>query len=141
MRTTGELVNAIEQAVGRGQERRIHPATQAFQALRIAVNQELEFLAESLSAACGLLDGVGARLVVIAFHSLEDRIVKNFMRLESSDCICPPRAPMCTCDHTATLRLVVRRVRRAGDAEVSQNPRARSAKLRAAERIIERAAA
>ena len=140
LRTTGDLVNAIEQAVGRGRERRIHPATQTFQALRIATNRELDFLGQSLSAACGLLAGVGARLVVIAFHSLEDRIVKDFLRRESTDCVCPPGTPICVCGHTATLRLLTRRVRRPGEAELARNPRARSARLRAAELIVERAA-
>ena len=140
LRTTGDLVNAIEQAVGRGRERRIHPATQTFQALRIATNRELDFLGQSLSAACGLLAGVGARLVVIAFHSLEDRIVKDFLRRESTDCVCPPGTPVCVCGHIATLRLLTRRVRRPGEAELARNPRARSARLRAAELIVERAA-
>ena len=139
--TTGELVNAVEQAVGRGPKRQIHPATLTFQALRIAVNQELDSLVEALPAAHGLLAGVGARLVVIAFHSLEDRIVKEYFRRESTDCICPPRTPMCVCGHRATLRLVNRRVLRPADAEVARNPRARSARMRVAESTVEREAA
>ena len=138
--TTGELVNAIEQAVGRGRERHIHPATQTFQALRIAVNQELDFLADTLEAARGLLAGVGARLVVIAFHSLEDRVVKQYMFKESSACLCPPRMPVCVCGHVATVRLVGRRALRPGDAEVRRNPRARSARMRVAESIMDEAA-
>lgn len=135
LRGTRELVNAIEQAVGRGRERQIHPATLTFQALRIAVNQELDSLEEALPQAHGLLDGAGARLAVIAFHSLEDRIVKDYLRLESTDCVCPPRTPQCVCGHVATLRLVTRRAMRPSPAEVAANPRARSARLRAAEAL------
>ena len=141
LRTTADLVGAIEQAAGRGRERRIHPATLTFQALRIAVNRELDSLGDTLSAACSLLDGTGTRLVVIAFHSLEDRIVKDFMRRESRDCICPPRLPICRCGHVATLRLVSRRVRKPSADEIASNPRARSARLRVAERLPDRAAA
>jgi 16S rRNA (cytosine1402-N4)-methyltransferase len=141
LQTTGELVNAIEQAVGRGRERQIHPATLTFQALRIAVNQELDFLADSLEAARGLLAGVGSRLIVISFHSLEDRIVKEYMRKESSTCVCPPRTPVCVCGHVATLRLVHRGVRRPSEAEIARNPRARSARMRVAESIVDRQAA
>jgi 16S rRNA (cytosine1402-N4)-methyltransferase len=142
LHTTGELVSAIEQAVGRGKGRvRIHPATRTFQALRIAVNQELSHLEAALDAAHGLLDGVGSRLVVIAFHSLEDRMVKAYIRLHERNCICPPRQPVCTCDHRATLRAVHHSARQASDAEVERNPRARSARLRAAESIVERQAA
>jgi 16S rRNA (cytosine1402-N4)-methyltransferase len=141
LHTTGELVNAIEQAVGTGRERQIHPATLTFQALRIAVNQELDFLADALEAARGLLDGVGSRLTVISFHSLEDRIVKEYMRKESSACVCPPRTPVCVCGHVATLRLVKRGVVRPTEAEIARNPRARSARMRIAESIVERQAA
>lgn len=149
LRTTGELVSAIEQAVGqrtrggRGGQGRgaIHPATLTFQALRIAVNRELEQLDAALAAAHGLLAGAGARLVVISFHSLEDRRVKEFFRLHAKDCICPPRQPVCTCDHRATLREVTRRPLRPSEAEVARNPRARSARLRVAESTVERQAA
>ncbi|MEZ4503219.1 MAG: 16S rRNA (cytosine(1402)-N(4))-methyltransferase RsmH [Dehalococcoidia bacterium] len=137
--TTGALVSAIEQAVGRGRERQIHPATLTFQALRIAVNQEMDHLERGLPQAHGLLDGAGARLVVIAFHSLEDRIVKDYFRLESTDCICPPRTPVCVCGHVATLRVVTKRVRRPSAAEIARNPRARSARMRVAE-ALDRAA-
>jgi len=143
--TTGELVSAIEQAVGprahKGGRMQIHPATLTFQALRIAVNRELEQLDSALTAAHGLLDGAGARLVVISFHSLEDRRVKEFFRLHARDCICPPRQPVCTCDHRATLREVTRKPLRPTDAEVARNPRARSARLRVAEALGERMAA
>ena len=127
--------------MGRGRSRQIHPATLTFQALRIAVNQELENLVAALPAAHGLLDGAGSRLVVIAFHSLEDRAVKQYFRRESRDCICPPRSPQCICDHRATLRLITKRVVRPGAAEVARNPRARSARLRAAESLVAQEAA
>ncbi|MDA0271013.1 MAG: 16S rRNA (cytosine(1402)-N(4))-methyltransferase RsmH [Chloroflexi bacterium] len=143
--TTGQLASAIEQAVGRpgagGRRRTLHPATLTFQALRIAVNRELEQLDTALAAAHGLLAGAGARLVVISFHSLEDRRVKEFFRLHSRDCICPPRQPVCTCDHRATLREITRKPLRPSDAETGQNPRARSARLRVAESIVDRVAA
>ena len=135
LHTTGDLVRAVEQAVGRGRERHHHPATLTFQALRIVVNQEMDFLADTLSAACSLLDGAGARIAVLAFHSLEDRVAKQHFRRESSECVCPPRTPICICGHVATLRLVTRRVRKPGADEVARNPRARSARLRVAEAL------
>jgi 16S rRNA (cytosine1402-N4)-methyltransferase len=139
LRTTTELAKAVEQAVGRRPGSQTHPATRTFQALRIAVNQELATLSEALPRAHGLL-GFGSRLAVISYHSLEDRIVKQFIARESRDCICPPRQPVCTCGHKATLRPVTRAAVVPSAEEVSRNPRARSAKLRAAERIDERAA-
>jgi len=141
LHTTGELVSAVEQAVGRRPEGPIHPATRTFQALRIVVNQELDFLADALSAAHGLLAGAGARLVVIAFHSLEDRMVKEYMRRESSACLCPPRTPVCICGHVASLRRVGHGATKPGDAELARNPRARSARLRVAESLGRLAAA
>ncbi len=142
LHTTGELAGAVARVAGRGRERRtINPATLTFQALRIAVNQEIDFLADTLTDACGLLDGAGARLVVISFHSLEDRIVKQFLGRESRDCLCPPRSPGCVCGHRATLQLVNRRVRKPSAAEVARNPRARSARMRVAEALGEQAAA
>ena len=133
--TTGVLATIVARSTPSGGDRdRIHPATRVFQALRIAVNRELDVLEEALAGALGAL-GPGGRLVVIAFHSLEDRIVKDFMRREATDCICPPRQPVCTCGHRATLRLVERKGRRAGAAEVAANPRSRSAILRVAEKI------
>lgn len=133
LRTTTELAHLVERAVG-GAREKIHPATRTFQALRIAVNGELDSLPTALREACGLLD-FGSRLAVISFHSLEDRIVKNFIRLESTDCICPPTTPACRCGHQATLRPVSRRPISAGPDELAANPRSRSAKLRVAERI------
>ncbi len=132
--TTTQLAKAIEQAVGRGARDVLHPATRTFQALRIAVNEELAQLAAALHQAHGLL-GFGTRLVVISYHSLEDRIVKDYLRRESTDCLCPPGTPICVCGHRASLRLVSRRALRPSAAEVSANPRSRSARLRVAERL------
>ena len=142
IRTTGELAAAVEGAVGRQPSRGrspIHPATLTFQALRIAVNRELEQLDAALEGARNLL-AEGGRLVVISFHSLEDRRVKEFIRLHARDCICPPRQPVCTCDHRATLREVTRRPLRPTADEVARNPRARSARLRVAEMLAREAA-
>ena len=114
--------------------RAIDPATRVFQALRIAVNDELENLAQGLHAALATLRP-GGRLAVISFHSLEDRVVKTFMTRESRDCICPPHLPTCVCGHRAGLRVVTRRPVRPGAAEVARNPRARSAVMRVAEKL------
>ncbi len=129
---TGELVEVIKGAVGR-RRGRLHPATLVFQALRIAVNQELSALKAALPQAVGLLRP-GGRLAVIAFHSLEDRIVKRFIRRESKDCVCPRELPICTCEHTATLRVVTRKPVYPTEEEMAENPRSRSARLRVAER-------
>jgi 16S rRNA (cytosine1402-N4)-methyltransferase len=134
METTRQLVQAIEQAVG-GRRGRIHPATKTFQALRIAVNQELDHLEAALKQAINLL-GFAGRLVVISYNSLEDRVVKQLMQRESKDCICPPGTPTCVCGHTACLRLINKKVITPSPIEVRLNPRSRSAKLRAAERSI-----
>jgi 16S rRNA (cytosine1402-N4)-methyltransferase len=133
--TTTQLAGVVEQAVGKRGQSVTHPATRTFLALRIAVNSELAHLAAALEEAHGLLDGSGARLTVISYHSLEDRIVKDFFRRESSDCVCPPGTPVCICDHRATLRLLTRKPQRPSDLEVLINPRSRSARLRAAERL------
>jgi 16S rRNA (cytosine1402-N4)-methyltransferase len=119
----------------RGPRQKIHPATRTFQALRIAVNDELGALERVLPRAIGILRP-GGRLVVISFHSLEDRIVKQAFKLEATDCICPPRQPVCVCGHVARVRLVTRKPIEAGAAEIAANPRSRSAKLRAVERIL-----
>jgi 16S rRNA (cytosine1402-N4)-methyltransferase len=132
--TTTDLAKAVEQAVGRRPGSQTHPATKTFQALRIVVNQELASLAEALPRAHGLL-GFGSRLVVISYHSLEDRIVKQFIARESRDCVCPPGQPVCTCGHKATLRQISRGVVTPSAAEIAANPRSRSAKLRVAERV------
>ena len=140
LRTTTELAAVIAVAaptkLGRSRSagRRIHPATRSFQALRIAVNDELAALASALEQARDVL-GHSGRLVVIAFHSLEDRIVKQFIRRESRDCICPPQVPACACGHVASLRPLSKGVLRPSAQEIAANPRSRSARLRAAERL------
>ena len=134
IKTTLQLVRTIEQAVG-DRRGRLHPATRTFQALRIAVNHELEHLETALKQAINLL-GYEGKLVVISYHSLEDRIVKQLMQQESRDCICPPGVPICVCGHRACLRLINKRVITPSPTEVKFNPRSRSAKLRAAERLI-----
>lgn len=131
--TTQELAQLVARVV-RGRRQDIHPATKTFQALRIAVNQELEALETVLPQAIASLNP-GGRLAVIAFHSLEDRSVKQFFRKESRDCICPPRQPICTCDHVATIREITRRPIMPQEEEIQENPRARSARLRVAEKI------
>ncbi|MBL7165435.1 MAG: 16S rRNA (cytosine(1402)-N(4))-methyltransferase RsmH [Dehalococcoidales bacterium] len=136
IRTTFQLARIIELAVG-GRRSRIHPATKTFQTLRIAVNQELQNLESVLEQTVGLL-GFEGRLAVISYHSLEDRIVKRFMQKESRDCICPSGIPMCVCGHTASLRMVNRKVIKPSPDEVRLNPRSRSARLRVAERLAAR---
>ena len=133
LKTTKELAVLIEKTIGR--RGRIHPATKTFQALRIAVNHELEHLETALRQAVELL-GYEGRLVVITYHSLEDRIVKHFTQKEASSCICPPGTPACICGHTPRLRLINKKVITATPQEVEMNPRSRSAKLRSAERIV-----
>jgi len=133
IRTTLELAKTVERAIGR-REQKIHPATKTFQAMRIAVNRELENLEKALKQAIDLL-GFRGKLVVISYHSLEDRIVKRLMQQEARDCICPPSIPVCVCGHSARLRLITRRVITPSASEVQSNHRSRSAKLRATERI------
>jgi len=127
IQTTTELAALVERAVGR--RRRLHPATKTFQALRIAVNDELGALEQALPQAVDCLVS-GGRLAVISFHSLEDRLVKRYFQQEARDCICPPQMPICTCGHKARLRLITKRPLRPSPAELERNPRSRSAKLR-----------
>ena len=134
LETTLELAQVVEGAVG-GRRGKIHPATRTFQALRIAVNHELENLELALAQAVKLL-GFEGRLAVISYHSLEDRIVKQFMRREGSDCVCPPGTPTCVCGHKAKLRPVARRIITPSEDEIRRNPRSRSARLRVAERVL-----
>ena len=129
---TRHLAKVIEKAVGRHGPH--HPATQTFQALRIAVNSELESLEKTLPMAVQAL-APGGRLAVISFHSLEDRLVKGFFRLESRDCICPPQQPICTCGHKASIQEITRRPITPTGEEINLNSRARSAKLRVAEKL------
>ncbi len=129
---TRDLAALIERSLGRRGPH--HPATRTFQALRIAVNGELEAVEQALPRAVQAL-APGGRLVVIAFHSLEDRLVKEYFRRESRDCLCPPRQPVCTCGHKASLKEVNRRPIVPTEDEIERNPRARSARLRVAEKI------
>ena len=131
--TTTELADVVLRALGRPRGK-THPATRTFQAVRMAVNKELDNLQRGLEKAIELL-GVGGRLVVISYHSLEDRIVKNTMRREASGCICPSETPECVCGHTAAIRLVRRRVAKPSREEMALNRRSRSARLRVAEGI------
>lgn len=136
IRTAEELAAVVERAVPRrpGPRGRIHPATRVFQALRIAVNAELEALADVLAAALDLLRP-GGRLVVLSYHSLEDRIVKRFVAAERRGCTCPPAFPVCVCGRAPRLRSVGPQPTVPSEAEVAANPRARSARLRTAERL------
>jgi 16S rRNA (cytosine1402-N4)-methyltransferase len=131
--TTEELVRIIAQAKGRG-DRDHHPATQTFQALRIAVNQELENLDRFLHNGYELLRTKG-RMIIISFHSLEDRLVKTAFRKWNRDCVCPPRTPKCQCGWSRKARLLTTRPLRPSASEIAANPRARSARLRAVERV------
>ncbi len=134
--TTHALAAVVAGAVPRqpGRRAKRHPATKTFQALRIAVNEELEALHDALPQTVDRL-APGGRLVVISFHSLEDRIVKRFVRDEASGCRCPEELPICVCDPQPRLRLVHRKALVADAAELAANPRARSAKVRVAERL------
>jgi 16S rRNA (cytosine1402-N4)-methyltransferase len=135
LRTTRDLASAVEAAIPRrAWPRDINVATRTFQGIRIAVNDELGEIEAGLRAALQILKP-GGRMATISFHSLEDRLVKSFFNVESTDCICPPQQPVCTCGHRATLRRVTRRPIRPSEAEVAENPRARSARLRVAEKI------
>jgi 16S rRNA (cytosine1402-N4)-methyltransferase len=134
--TAEELAALVERVVPPNprQPRRTHPATRVFQALRIAVNEELEALEAGLAAAVDLLRP-GGRLVVLSYHSLEDRIVKRFLAAERRGCVCPPELPVCVCGRNPRLRLLTRRSVTPTPEEVAANPRSRSARLRAAERL------
>jgi 16S rRNA (cytosine1402-N4)-methyltransferase len=135
LRTTGELSRLVQKVVG-NRERRIHPATRTFQALRIAVNDELGQLERFLEPAVRALRP-GGRIAVISFHSLEDRIVKHTFRRLAGRCTCPPGLPVCRCDPQRVVTVVTRSAVRPDEDEVTRNPRARSARLRVAERSEE----
>lgn len=132
LHSTQELASLIEKVYG-NRPTHPHPATRTFQAIRIAVNEELQTIEQSIPKAIKLLAPSG-RLAVISFHSLEDRIVKQIFRKESRDCLCPPEQPMCTCGHKATIKEINRKPLEATPNEIAYNPRARSAKLRIAEK-------
>jgi 16S rRNA (cytosine1402-N4)-methyltransferase len=129
--TTNHLADIVRRVIPPG---KTHPATRTFQALRIAVNKELESLEIGLRAALEIL-GPEGRLVVISFHSLEDRIVKQFFAEAANPCVCPPRLPVCICNRQPSLEILTRRIITPSPEEVARNPRARSAKLRAARKL------
>lgn len=133
VKTTLDLAKIIERGIGR-KSRKIHPATKTFQALRIVVNHELDSLEQALKQAVAVL-GFEGRLVVISYHSLEDRIVKRFMQHESKDCICPTEILVCTCGHKAIIRQINKRVITPSQEEIHNNYRSRSARMRVAERV------
>jgi 16S rRNA (cytosine1402-N4)-methyltransferase len=130
--TTFQLAEVVRSAVGRGRSK-IDPATRTFQAIRIAVNDELRVVEEAIPNLIALLTP-GGRLAVISFHSLEDRLVKQAFKRESIDCICPPEQVICTCGHRASVKILTSRPITASEEEIKENPRARSAKLRVVEK-------
>ncbi len=132
--TTHQLSEILSGTLFSKRPAKIHPATRTFQALRIAVNSELMHLKTALQNSLGVLSA-GARLVTIAFHSLEDRIVKNFFRYEEKSCVCPPRIPICACGKKSTLKIITKRALVPGKEEIAINPRSSSAKMRVAENI------
>jgi 16S rRNA (cytosine1402-N4)-methyltransferase len=132
---TEELRETVERTIPRRfWPKRIHPATRTFQALRIEVNRELESLATGLQAAIRIIRP-GGRLGVVSFHSLEDTIVKNALHVAAQNCLCPPQQTHCTCAHRASLLLLSRKAIKPDEAEIAANPRARSARLRIAEKL------
>ena len=133
LRTTADLARVVGRVLGRGRPG-LHPATRTFQAIRIAVNDELGELERFLADGWMVLRP-GGRLAVLAYHSLEDRRVKDAFRRWAADCLCPPRTPRCVCGWSAKVRVLTRRPLRPSDAEVARNPRARSARLRVVERL------
>lgn len=134
IKTTADLVNVILKAKPRRLKDKIHPATQVFQALRIEVNHELENLQKVLPDAIESLK-TGGRLAIITFHSLEDRIVKQFFKKESTDCLCIPEIPICICGHKKKIKLINKKPIIPSDTEIKNNPRSRSSKLRIIEKI------
>ncbi len=135
LRTTRELADLVAAAIPRGAwPKDIHVATRTFQALRIAVNRELDALRSGLKAAITVLAS-GGRIGVVSYHSLEDKIAKDLFRVEATDCLCPPPAPVCICGHLRSVRILTRKPIRPSEAEVRENPRARSARLRMAEKL------
>jgi len=133
IRTTTQLA-ALVSAVYKGQRGKTHPATRTFQALRVATNRELERLQQGLEQGVRALCP-GGRLAVISFHSLEDRMVKQFFRRESRDCLCPPEQVICTCGHQASIKVITKGAITPSKEEIALNPRSRSAKLRVAEKL------
>ena len=134
IKTTLQLSNIISSVIHASRQTKIHPATRTFQALRIAVNAELEHIKKALRDSVDILQE-SARVIVISFHSLEDRIVKNFFKTEEKGCICPPKIPVCSCGHKQRLKIITRKPIIPAVEEVRRNSRASSAKLRVAERV------
>lgn len=132
--STGRLADVVQRALGGRQGRQTHPATRTFQALRMATNDELGSLATALNGAVEIL-APGGRLVVIAFHSLEDRLVKQFIEREQATCLCPPQFPVCVCQHQPRLRKITKRALKPSTDEIAANSRARSAVMRVAEKL------
>ena len=130
--TTSELRSVIERVIMGNMKTK--SLARVFQALRIAVNDELTDLSDGLASTLKVLTK-GGRLVVLSYNSLEDRIVKQFMKEESSDCICPPEVPQCVCGHTKQLKIITKRVMKPTEEEIKVNPRSRSARMRVAERL------
>ncbi len=134
IKTTGQLLEIISLVLKNNPKNRIHPATKIFQALRMETNRELEALKEVLPASLNCLKSQG-RLAIVSFHSGEDRIVKEFFKQESIDCVCPTGVPLCVCKHQAQIKILLKKPLVATPEENEDNPRARSAKLRLAEKI------
>ena len=134
IKTTLQLSNIISSVIHASRQTKIHPATRTFQALRIAVNGELEHIKKVLRDSVDILKE-SARVIVISFHSLEDRIVKNFFKTEEKGCVCPPKIPVCSCGHKQRLKIITRKPIIPAVEEVRRNSRASSAKLRVAERV------
>ncbi|MGI6361966.1 MAG: 16S rRNA (cytosine(1402)-N(4))-methyltransferase RsmH [Bacillota bacterium] len=133
--TTGQLVSEIKKAIPKGaREKDQHPAKRTFQALRMVINNELEVLEKALDEAIKVLKP-GGRLAVITFHSLEDRLVKNKFKLWAADCLCPPKTPICICGHQAEIKVINKKPLIPQAEEIELNPRARSAKLRVAQKL------
>ncbi|MFW5979817.1 MAG: 16S rRNA (cytosine(1402)-N(4))-methyltransferase RsmH [Bacillota bacterium] len=136
IKTTGQLVEIIKNAIPAGARRKGgHPAKRTFQALRIATNNELEQLEEMIEKVIPFLTK-GGRICIISFHSLEDRIVKHSFRYLAKDCICPPDLPVCRCNKKSKVKVITKKPVRPAKEEIEKNPRARSAKLRVAERVL-----
>ena len=134
IKTTLQLSNIISTAVHASRQYKIHPATRTFQALRIAVNGELEHIKKALLDSVDMLQE-SARIIVISFHSLEDRIVKNFFKNEEKDCVCPPKFPICSCGKKQRLKIITRKPIIPTAEELTRNSRSSSAKLRVGERV------
>lgn len=134
IKTTAQLANLVVRAVHQKGHWRIHPATKTFQALRIAVNRELDELDQFVADAIEVLKP-GGRLAIITFHSLEDRIIKQAFRFQSGHCVCPPSQPVCQCGTAKRVNVLTRKAIQPTDAEIAVNPRARSAKLRACQKL------